>query len=54
MVGGGPGGYTAALLSTLDARIGFAVFFIPLASIDTFAGDAPQYDDITLMVARRI
>jgi hypothetical protein len=31
------GGYGAALLSTLDARLRFGVFVIPLASIDDFA-----------------
>lgn len=31
------GGYGAALLATLDARLGFAVFVIPLAAIEDFA-----------------
>jgi pimeloyl-ACP methyl ester carboxylesterase len=31
------GGYTSALLSTLDPRVSFAILFIPLASIDAFA-----------------
>ncbi|HEX7480595.1 MAG TPA: hypothetical protein VF331_22535 [Polyangiales bacterium] len=31
------GGYGAALLATLDARVRFAVFFVPLAAIDVFA-----------------
>ena len=31
------GGYGAALLSTLDERLGFAVFVIPLAAIEDFA-----------------
>ncbi len=31
------GGYAAALLATLDARLRFAVLFVPLASIDAFA-----------------
>jgi serine phosphatase RsbU (regulator of sigma subunit) len=25
-----------------------------VASIDSFAGDAPQFDDITLLVVRRV
>jgi pimeloyl-ACP methyl ester carboxylesterase len=31
------GGYASALLATLDARLDFAVLFIPLASIEDFA-----------------
>jgi pimeloyl-ACP methyl ester carboxylesterase len=31
------GGYSAALLSTLDARLRYSVMFVPLAAIDEFA-----------------